>query len=94
MVCVWQSASAARVGANKSNDYTYQYESIFGRTFDETPLVLVDWFNAAATLGSYGMCQVCVKSVGKTSVTLAAYNGSDSTVNLFLRVIAISRDPL
>ena len=37
---VWSSAQQAVVGANKSNDYTYDFSEILGEELDEAPVVI------------------------------------------------------
>lgn len=89
---VWSSSNAAIIGANKSNDYSYDFEEIVGRTYDSSPIVIPLIFNASATLGEYANTAIMLDSVTSSSVTVKIYNSNEESVNLYIRLIIIDRD--
>lgn len=91
MVSVWSSAQQAIVGANKANDYSYNFSEILGEEFDEPPVVIPMVYNGSASLGRYGMSSINLVSVSKTGVTVRIYNGASDSVQWYIRLIVIRR---
>ena len=87
---VWSSAQQAVVGANKSNDYTYDFSEILGEELDEAPVVIPTVYNGSATLGRYGMSSINLVSVSKTSVTVRIFNGATDSVQWYIRLVVIT----
>ena len=89
---MWTSFGAAIIGANKSNDYSYEFEEIVGRAYNRPPIVIPMVFNASATLGKYANTAIMLDSVTRSSVTVKIYNSNVDSVNLYIRFIIIDRD--
>ena len=87
---VWSSAQQAVVGANKANDYTYDFSEILGEELDEAPVVIPMVYNGSATLGRYGMSSINLVSVSKTSVTVRIFNGATDSVQWYIRLVVIT----